>query len=519
MQGLKNTCFTLWQSNMERKGIREQFRPLFVRFIGVQEPKEYDNIIKTIQVRVSENESTSVLFDSEVPMVANFDLINIITKELETMDVLNIKNEDIILFDDMEKNKKFIAALNYILQIALPKENFFNKSQEINFICKLIVWAYTYIYHIKESQYYNPKCIYYGTISKHEIYFLMLLSKMQYDVIYINPASDCNFTDVDTQGLSILKQEAHIAPTETLSAKAARGTVIAQVQSATLQFEQDIEQELFSGTGSYRPWQFREGTTNPVFYNSSIHDIEANFQEQARLRTGFYTKDKTVTVPYLFHVIDGEYQDINKYSNLVSKLANNEKTILSINENEKLYDLNVNPDDKYKLMFCRFSDGTYNPDEIKKLEFYKYTQYKPEVQNLIIQKINEIILNPDVFAFNMTDNEILDLTMILLNLDKKVIRAIDSFDFVEYTPKLVVFIEEEQHISKQLLLLIGFLTKIGFDIIIFNPAGMFSPSAILNMNYINTTRLDNINYNRTYSSLKSKQEKKGIHGMFNKLFN
>ena len=39
----------------------------------------------------------------------------------------------------------------------------------------------------------NPKVLFYGEIKKHEIYFLIFLSKLGCDVIYINSISDIRF--------------------------------------------------------------------------------------------------------------------------------------------------------------------------------------------------------------------------------------------------------------------------------------------------------------------------------------
>ena len=39
--------------------------------------------------------------------------------------------------------------------------------------------------------------LFYGEIKKHEIYFLIFLSKLGCDVIYINSLSDTDFTKID----------------------------------------------------------------------------------------------------------------------------------------------------------------------------------------------------------------------------------------------------------------------------------------------------------------------------------
>jgi len=49
----------------------------------------------------------------------------------------------------------------------------------------------------------NNKCIYYGDISENDSYFLILLYRMMFDVIYINPIPDTDvFEKTDRDRLS-----------------------------------------------------------------------------------------------------------------------------------------------------------------------------------------------------------------------------------------------------------------------------------------------------------------------------
>ena len=110
--------------------------------------------------------------------------------------------QDITIFNDFEVNFKFLSALEYVIPIACSKEDFFNDNVRNNFITKLIVWAYTYAKDIKYDASINPKCVYYGNIQRHEIYFLIMLYKMGFDVIYINPLKEELWNDIDDAGLS-----------------------------------------------------------------------------------------------------------------------------------------------------------------------------------------------------------------------------------------------------------------------------------------------------------------------------
>jgi 23S rRNA U2552 (ribose-2'-O)-methylase RlmE/FtsJ len=106
--------------------------------------------------------------------------------------------------------------------------------------------------------------------------------------------------------------------------------------------------------------------------------------------------------------------------------------------------------------------------------------------------------------------------MMVMNMDAVFIRAIDNFDFTSYIPKIVIFLEKETVLDNTFACFLGFFTKIGFDIVIFDPSGLYNPHVILNEDHLNIIRLDEMNYESTYESLSQIKEKK--EGFFKRFF-
>ena len=75
-------------------------------------------------------------------------------------------------------------------------------------------------------------------------------------------------------------------------------------------------------------------------------------------------------------------------------------------------------------------------------------------------------------------------------------------------------LEEEEQISKRQAYLIAYLNKIGFDIVIFSPAGLSNLNSYIQSDYFNSIRLDKINYERRLSDLKYKQRKQNFFSKF-----
>lgn len=517
---LKNACFDIWRTNFERKGIKDRFMPVFTRYIGVENPNEYDDILKTFVSKVQNDSEHSIYFDNQIPMTAEFGLINSVKDELSRMDVRNISTQDITLFEDANLNKMFLESLEYIVNIALDQENFMNDSIRNNFICKMILYAYLHIHNLKFEDDRTNKCIYYGQISRHDVYFLMLLYRMTFDVIYINPLKEEHFEQVDRDKLSSLHKNKQILPIKTLEERIRAGKVIEASQSMTLQFERQIENEMFTNTGVYKPWQFRDGTTSALFFNSTLIDLEMNWNEPAKVRQGFKTQEKTVSVPHFFHEIEGVYKNLDDYKRLVNTCINSPNTLVLTDNGDSMIVNNQTPDAKYQLMFCQLSDGTFNAEELRKLPFYAYTPYNDATEDFILSKLNETIKDTSLFKDPIdTQEERMDFAMLILSLDKKVIRLIDSFDFTGDIPKVVMFLENETQMSKNAGYVLAYLNTIGMDIVVFTPAGLSDLNTYIDESRFNSTRLDSIQYERTLDSVKSAKGSKGKkQGFFGKLF-
>lgn len=516
--GFKNTCFNIWKPNTDRRGIRTEFRPVFQRFIGVENAGEYNNILKTYADRFENHKSLAVYFDGEIPMEPVFELINAVKSELPGMDITRLSTQDITIFEDAGFNSLFLGALEYSVNLALSVESFANDSQKHNFIMKMILWAFQHLANIKPDINQTPKCLYYGNISRHEIYFLIMLSKMGFDVIYINPLKEEYWNEIDRDQLSAKTSYSQILQVESLHAKISGAQVIEQNESVTLQFERQMEEELFTGTGVFRPWQFRDGTTKSMFISSTLIDISHNWNEPARVRAGFSVNGKTVTVPYFFHIIDGEYRDKNEYAELFHTVTKSGNTLVLINgttlpDGSSLKIDLPSEESQFQIQFCYLSDGSLDPEKVKELEFYRYGRYKPEVQDFILKKINETITDESLFARKLSKSGKIRMIALLLSMDERIIRLIDSFDYVEQVPKIVIFVENDNQVPDQVIEILGFMSKIGTDIVILNPSGIFSPDSVINRDRYNANRLEEMNYTRTYSSVGFKKK-----GFFGKIF-
>lgn len=496
---LMSLTHSMFRKNYERESTYTQFENYFYRFIGVKEENNYDNVLKTLQMKCEQHKEVCMLFDNDLPMLGEMELIGYIFSELNNMDIYNLSRADITILDNPMQNSKFLEALDYTVNLAIKKETFFNDNVRNNFITKLIVWAYSYIRNVDLENDIAAKCIYYGNIDRHSIYFLILLSKMNFDVVYINPLKEEFFSDIDSDNLSKCEKFMGILPVESFKEKSSKGVEIENVETITKKLQRDVQSQLFEGTGMYMPWQFRDGYTKSVLIDGITEDILTYWLEEAKVRPGFKVHDKVVTVPCIFKKIDGVYKDVMEYQRLVALCSKSTNTLFF--NSGFISDETRVREDMYSLMFCQLSDGSFDINEIKKSSMYRFSKYSEEIQNLLLNKFNECISSKPVFAKELDKETRLRLLVLVLTMNEQIVRLIDNFDFTKDVPKITIFLNNEDGITDNMLMLLGYLHTVGMDIVIFNPSGLLNINSVLNNNIVNVARLQDMNYTANYRKL------------------
>ena len=500
----------MFMDKYSRKDINGQFASYFNRIIGVSNKENYDDILSTLNKKCYENSNVSLIFDGEIPLNGEIELIEYIYNELNSMNIFNIVNEDIVIFDDLAINTAFLEALQYTIELSVKNESFFNESIRNNFITKLIVWAYSWIKNLDYKNSINPKCIYYGKINKHEIYFLIMLYKMGYDVIYINPLKEEFWSEIEEDRLSECIKSMGILSIESFNERASKGKAIDNFETITKQIQREVEEQLFSRTGVFKPWQFRKGYTKSVLLDTVLEDIYIYWNEPCKLRSGFKVEGDTVRVPCFFKKIDGMYKDEFEYQKLVKYCTSSSNTLvfngIYFSEDVKF------TDDMYQIMFCQLSDGTFDIEAIKKLPIYKFSKYSEDVQNFLLKKFNETITSKELYNKSFNKEEVLRLLVLVLGLNESIVRLVDNFDFTGAVPKIVIYLEKEEVLPESMQLLLGYIHTIGIDIVIFNPSGLFNINNVIKETVLNDFRLEVMKYDSTYKELISM--KQGIFSKF-----
>lgn len=511
---LKNTAFEIWNNNLDRQLVDHKFKSIFRRFIGVQDSSEYSNILATYLDKINEYTNQSIGFDQTIPLQMTSELFTLqgaLTDELKNISSSRLLDDKImILFTDDNINTLWLKSLQDIVTLAIKYENFPNKSVQNNFIIKMVTYSYLYLKDLTFSDIMNNKCVYYGDITRHDYYFLILLHFMSFDVIYINPEHDIcfdfdTFSDKHIEGTNTLK-------IETFEYYASKGVPIDQINSIFIHYNQQVETVLFNEeSGTFKPWQFKKGTTKSVFYNATLIDLKNYWSEQAKMRTGFSISSNIVTIPHFFFEIEGVLNNMTEYQDLLSGLINTKNTMFMTTD--KLHDIPIPPHSEIlKLVFLK-NQSDFKYELFNTVSFYRYEKFNDDTEKFINSKINEFIKQPIIQQ--LSENEQLEIVALLLSLPEEYIQAIDNFDFPHDVPKIVIYCQPDYPISKQYSYILGYLSLIGFDIAIISPNGQSNLSSYIPCSQFSSVRLDKIDYHLEYKDvLKMKHKKSGFFEFF-----
>ncbi|MEE1072155.1 MAG: YceG family protein [Cellulosilyticum sp.] len=488
----------------------------FCEVIGLNSESSYNDTLALFNHKLKVP-GKGIIFDDTIPKPSDKALIDSILQELTMMRIGNYAHEDINLTSSDSLNTRLRQALDEVIALAIRQENFSNETIRNNFIAKLMIWCNLYTEGLDFNQDTPPKCLFYGPIKRHEVYFLMILESIGMDVIYFNPTHDQTFKTVETTGHSQSIIWGELSTTlMPFNERVANGVVVEKVTTYAKKATNVLTQALYQDTGIYKPWQFSAGTTRPIIMDSVIEDTLTYWNEPNKLRPGFKTEGNVVYTPTFFTKISGVYRDINEYYELIEKLKHAKNcaffetphltsvgTSFGQTQTIRYHNMptqsttqtvaNFNQQDLYSLAFCLNPDQTIKRDAIKEHVLYKrLLSLRGDLQEFILSKLEETFAtsNLSFFNFNITDKERVRLMAALFTVDERIINLIDSYDFTSDVPKIVMYINSREPFNQDDAMLLGLMRIIGMDVILLSPNGANNLELVISEKFINSIKLD-----------------------------
>lgn len=486
----------------------------FTQVIGWVSDSDYNDQLALIQKYAKDKGTNALLFTDRIKNPSDQSLIFQIIEELKKMDLNNIQACEIQLVSSIKVNDLIKSSLVKILPMIKATERFATDTIYINFIAKMLIWASSYVEDLHFDKEDNPICIFYGGLKKHESYFLMLLAEMGVDILVLNPSADNSLGENAFCGMCETLKYGVILEEKTFEERADNGRVIERVKTVAKEASSELDDTLYRGTGIYRPWQFIDKPIRPIVMDCVIEDLKVYWHEQGRMRSGFKASAKGVSQPVFFTKVLGTYQNEREYIQFINGLKSNNSCLFF--DNPSLVQTYYTKQELCSLGFLLNKDKTVNKTELKKSsKFSKLKTLRPELQDLILNNIDELIEEKNLFNEKLSDMSILKLIAVVSNTPDAILSVLHNYDYPGNVPKILVFLKDRVAFDEENALFLAFLHKMGFDIAIFNPFGGGDIETYINAKYFISIRLEEMKFNCDISL----DDPSNLKGFFNKLKN
>lgn len=253
--------------------------------------------------------------------------------------------------------------------------------------------------------------------------------------------------------------------------------------------QQNVNDTLFDGSvlGMYKPGMFKQ--CRSLRFNTTYDEIKLWWNREVYLRPGFEADRDIAVIPTLFTVVSGVPENMRdaEYVDMIQDYCFG-KTILCRtrydlknlkSETQNVYVQNgrytnktmaiygINMSDKQNLIYA---DGRLNKNRVKAGESYQYKFMMVNKQDMILDAIEKIINTDSIDIGSISKARYADFVLeTLLNLNVSVLQLIQWFEFYTYNPNLVLTLTDRDTLDIGDIVLLNFLSLIGFDILIFVP--------------------------------------------------
>lgn len=297
-----------------------------------------------------------------------------------------------------------------------------------------------------------------GCKNNCEAMFVKLISKLPVDVIILVPDLNmkCCLTD------SRLKEFNYDDSLSVSKFPDSNSTV--SVGTTAYHAERELDTLMYQNSGMYRNRQYSKANT--VILKTMYEEIAILWDQELKYRPSFSTENNEVTIPVILSKVSGiKDRNVTAYWQSVKALITPDTVVMRAG---KYGSPEVNQIKQFAVSFWK--NGKLLRSKIKECKYYKYTVLRNEVQEYIFDKI-ETLINRRLIKGTFENGTEYTIISSLLNIDQKLIRKIQNFDFTKKNPKLIYINTGENIISFEEAVVIAFLSLIGFDVVFFIPTG------------------------------------------------
>lgn len=485
------------------------FYNCFYRIKGVEDKLTYLNELYQLQLELKNSHRKVVIVEQEFSKptpdeIGKISRGNYVNQEQMIGGLVS----NIVCDGNQELQKIIRKAFIDVMILSSKKENI-NLNKLTNKAIYLLCWFKRYQSQLFQgwNNHEIASLFYLGAVkTEAEFMFLQMLARTPVDVVLLEPNrnEESNFED------PLLYQ---IVFTDTLVVnKFPRENGDIRIGTAAYHAERDLDGMLYQDVGIYRPQQYAKANT--VRLQTMYEEIEILWKEEVKYRPNFSVVDGVVNIPTIFAKISGVKDgDVDGYWKGVNKLLG-EDTLL-IKQIPNVEPTQPNPARAHAAEF--FRNGKVQKRKIKEHSCYTYHVLREEIQDYMLDKAQCLIEQKWIKGTFETGTEYAIIATIL-NLDKEILRLIQSFDFTKKNPKVIYVCRDERILSMEDTIIASFLNMMGFDILFFVPTGYQVVEKYFNEKKMEEYQIGEYKYDLQVPDFNKNSQKKSRLSWRDKLF-
>lgn len=318
--------------------------------------------------------------------------------------------------------------------------------------------------------------VYYGSANRNDATIIKLLGSLSNISIVVLMSDKSMFYEEFGQTLSVLELESsseyfEMPKVDSRDNATTHGAVAQRI----------VDNTMYNGSvlGMYKPGMFSK--CNTILFSTAEPEISLWWNKEMYIRPNFKAEGIKVTLPVMFKVINGvpysqnEHDYLDKIQDL---LYGNTVLCRSVSEFKQLIDCDnamrilhgANTNSASYKDLKVITNGKVDRNKVKSAPNYRYGFMSSAKQDLIFDKIDDILNSPMINKRNVDEQAYKDMVLTrLLNLNSDMIKIIQWFEFYTDNPNLVLILPDENMLDITDMVLLLFMHMIGFDILIYVP--------------------------------------------------
>ncbi len=298
-----------------------------------------------------------------------------------------------------------------------------------------------------------------GCRNENEALFLRFLSRLPVDVLIFCPnlSAPCCLKD------PLLYEETY---SETLAlTRYPQENAPLRAGTAAYHAERDLDTLMYQDSGIYRNQQYEKA--NSLTLQTMYEEIPLLWDQELKYRPNFGTAGSVVTLPVIFAKVSGvKNGNVAAYFNGIKALITPETKVY-----KKVPVIPPGAPNPMKALAVEcLRGGRLNKAKLMENRAYPYGILREGMQHHMLDKI-QLLIDQKLIKGTFENGTEYTIVATALNLDKELVRLIQSFDFTRKNPKLVFIITGEDVLSLEDTILAAYLNLVGFDIIFYVPTG------------------------------------------------